>query len=209
MNVFFSLEICNFLFTPTSNFLCCKMFHRRFFRSWCGNAFINELTKVHTVQNFTRNIRDLPNVFLSRISLFPVLSPYSFCVFHINRVSHSWWWYLSSRKMSYKTFMPHIYWWLSARLQYLHCYGTGHTAVLHWAINIWARSRNCGCLVTWFCYQLIAKPGNKTAAVPWPDPYVNLSELGRRGPDAGGIGPLPAQFSYFGVFHKDAFSLRK
>ena len=22
----------------------------------------------------------------------------------------------------------------------------------------------CGCLVTWFCYQLIAKPGNKTAA---------------------------------------------
>ena len=36
---------------------------------------------------------------------------------------------------------------------------------------IWVRSRNCGCLVTWFCYQLIAKPGNKTAAVLWPDPY--------------------------------------
>ena len=35
---------------------------------------------------------------------------------------------------------------------------------------IWVRSRNCGCLVTWFCYQLIAKPGNKTAAVSWPDP---------------------------------------
>ena len=35
---------------------------------------------------------------------------------------------------------------------------------------IWVRSRNCGCLVTWFCYQLIAKPGNKTATVPWPDP---------------------------------------
>ena len=34
----------------------------------------------------------------------------------------------------------------------------------------WVRSRNCGCLVTWFCYQLIAKPGNKTAAVSWPDP---------------------------------------
>ena len=38
---------------------------------------------------------------------------------------------------------------------------------------IWVRSRNCGCLVTWFCYQLIAKPGNKTAAVPWPDPYAD------------------------------------
>ena len=41
-----------------------------------------------------------------------------------------------------------------------------------WAATIWVRSRNCGCLVTWFCYQLIAKPGNKTAAVSWPDPYT-------------------------------------
>ena len=24
----------------------------------------------------------------------------------------------------------------------------------------------------WFCYQLIAKPSNKTAAVSWPDPYI-------------------------------------
>ena len=38
-------------------------------------------------------------------------------------------------------------------------------------ISIWVRSRNCGCLFTWFCYQLIAKPGNKTAAVSWPDQY--------------------------------------
>ena len=29
-------------------------------------------------------------------------------------------------------------------------------------------------IVTWFCYQLIAKPGNKTTAVPWPDPYDNM-----------------------------------
>ena len=26
-------------------------------------------------------------------------------------------------------------------------------------------SRRCGCLVTWFCYQMIAKPGNETAAL--------------------------------------------
>ena len=39
---------------------------------------------------------------------------------------------------------------------------------------MWVRSRNCGCLVTWFCYQLIAKPGNKKAAVSWPDPCVNV-----------------------------------
>ena len=31
--------------------------------------------------------------------------------------------------------------------------------------RIWVRSRNSGCLVTWFCYQLIAKPGNKAATV--------------------------------------------
>ena len=37
---------------------------------------------------------------------------------------------------------------------------------------IWVRSRNCSCFVTWFCYQLIAKPGNKTATVPWLDPYI-------------------------------------
>ena len=39
------------------------------------------------------------------------------------------------------------------------------------SISIWVRSRNCGCLVTWFCYQLIAKPGSKAAAVSWPYPY--------------------------------------
>ena len=44
---------------------------------------------------------------------------------------------------------------------------------MKWYINIdiWVRSRRCDCLVTWFCYQLIAKPGNKAAAPSWPDPY--------------------------------------
>ena len=42
---------------------------------------------------------------------------------------------------------------------------------------IWVRSRDCGCLVTWFCYQLIAKPDNKTAAVPWPDRPYSISWL--------------------------------
>ena len=36
--------------------------------------------------------------------------------------------------------------------------------------SIWVSSRNCGCLVTWFCYQLIAKPGYKTVTVSWTDP---------------------------------------
>ena len=49
------------------------------------------------------------------------------------------------------------------------CHGPWHSRDV--TFMIWVRSRNCGCLVTWFCYQLIAKPGNKTAAVPWPDPY--------------------------------------
>ena len=39
---------------------------------------------------------------------------------------------------------------------------------------IWVRvrSRKCGCPVTGFCYQLIAKPVNNTAALPWPDPCL-------------------------------------
>ena len=36
---------------------------------------------------------------------------------------------------------------------------------------IWVMSQNCVCLVTWFCYQLIAKPGNNTATISWSDPY--------------------------------------
>ena len=53
------------------------------------------------------------------------------------------------------------------RLQLVICLETSHQLNLCWLIVnwIWVRSRNCGCLVTWFCYQLIAKPGNKTATV--------------------------------------------
>ena len=40
----------------------------------------------------------------------------------------------------------------------------------------WVRWRRCGCLVTWFCYQLIAKPGNKTATPSWPDPYIVIQQ---------------------------------
>ena len=43
--------------------------------------------------------------------------------------------------------------------------------------HIWVRSWRCCCLVTWFCYQMIAKPGNKTAAVSWPDLYVLCGTL--------------------------------
>ena len=39
------------------------------------------------------------------------------------------------------------------------------------------KSQNCGCLVIWFYYQLIAKQGNKTTTVPWPDPYTVFSML--------------------------------
>ena len=36
---------------------------------------------------------------------------------------------------------------------------------------ILVRSRRWACLVTWFCYHLIVKPGNKTDAPSWPAPY--------------------------------------
>ena len=81
-----------------------------------------------------------------------------------------------------------IYEWNNAEEMSMQCMATGvlvfcpdHQYLLilqvtgvpcDWFQVIWVRSWNCGCLVTWFCYQLIAKPGNKTATVPWPDPYV-------------------------------------
>ena len=37
--------------------------------------------------------------------------------------------------------------------------------------DICVRSWRGGCLVTWFCYNLITKPRNKTATPSWPDPY--------------------------------------
>ena len=46
-----------------------------------------------------------------------------------------------------------------------------------WQIRMWVGSWNGGCPVTWVCYQLIAKTGNKTATVSWPDPYVILLRI--------------------------------
>ena len=45
---------------------------------------------------------------------------------------------------------------------------------------IWVRSWNCVCLVTWFCYQLIAKPGNKTVTVSWPWPIYPSADFSVR-----------------------------
>ena len=67
---------------------------------------------------------------------------------------------------------------LSARLQFFHDWYLGvsqccNKSLIYHLLTmafIWVKSQNCGCLVTWFCYQLIAKPRNKTAAVSWPDP---------------------------------------
>ena len=42
-----------------------------------------------------------------------------------------------------------------------------------WIRTLWLRSRRCGCHVTWFCYHLIAKPGNKTATPSWSVPFTN------------------------------------
>ena len=53
-----------------------------------------------------------------------------------------------------------------------------HTKSMCIFCRIWVRSWYCSCFVTWFCYQLIAKPGNKTAAVSWPDPYSIYQSCG-------------------------------
>ena len=83
-------------------------------------------------------------------------------------------------------YIPRIWTWLALfhallwhGISWFYPYLSGllfwHCGISHGKTWIWVKSRNCGCLVTWFCYQLIAKPGNKTAAVLWPDPYVSLA----------------------------------
>ena len=43
-------------------------------------------------------------------------------------------------------------------------------ASIWWRHHECVRSRRCVCLVTWYCYHLIAKPSNKTTLPSWPDP---------------------------------------
>ena len=63
-------------------------------------------------------------------------------------------------------------------------YGLGHRGAAGFAastamvMTIWVRSQRCSCLVTWFCYQMIAKPGNKTVVHLWPGGcFKNTYEL--------------------------------
>ena len=44
-------------------------------------------------------------------------------------------------------------------------------------ICIWVGSWKCVCLVTWFCYQRIAKPGHKTTGPPWPNPCIHAFSI--------------------------------
>ena len=72
--------------------------------------------------------------------------------------------------------------WLENRPRHksanIHCIlGKSLQQLLAWNEIIWARSRNCGCLVACFCYQVIAKTGNKTVAVSWPGPYIHENKF--------------------------------
>ena len=69
-------------------------------------------------------------------------------------------------------------------------------------VNIWVRSRNCGCLVTWFCYQLIAKPGNKRATVSWPNQYIVRMPSSQRAHD---IMIMSLQYNYHIMGYFSAF----
>ena len=69
-------------------------------------------------------------------------------------------------------FLTHLfsnYIWLLIRKDYLYDHKLSFLLKV-----IWVRSWRCYCLVTWFCYQMIAKPGNKTATPSWPDPIICL-----------------------------------
>ena len=62
---------------------------------------------------------------------------------------------------------------------------------------IWDRSRNYDCLVTWFCYKLIAIPDNKRVTVSWPDPYAVTRK--RRLLHVSSIFDTPDAYLYFSL----------
>ena len=70
--------------------------------------------------------------------------------------------------------------------------------------SIWVRSRRCGCLVTWCCYQLIAKPGNKTATHSWPDPSTHTLAHNGATPSADTL--LITNFIHDFYIHRNTFS---
>ena len=65
---------------------------------------------------------------------------------------------------------PNQTWWCKVRKNCRCC------ATLTWKMKclfkvMWVELWWCGFLVTWFCYAVIVKPGNKTATPPWSDQY--------------------------------------
>ena len=63
--------------------------------------------------------------------------------------------------------------WPTASMRYQPGFGTKwHVYIDYCYMGQVTKVRQCGCLVTWFWYHLIAKPGNKTAAPSRPDPYT-------------------------------------
>ena len=94
-------------------------------------------------------------------------------------------------------------WWFETQScpLWCHCNGFTHAMLFHaaWRFalmlvaqeyfimshllldNIWARSQSCTSLITWCCYQMIAKPGNKTGTLSWPDPYATNTNCENKG----------------------------
>ena len=65
----------------------------------------------------------------------------------------------------------------------------------------------CDCLVTWFRYQIIATPGNKTAAPSWPDLIALLHVSAKLRPFCSFHNVLQHRLGYFG-FHQGSRVLR-
>ena len=104
----------------------------------------------------------------------PVLLNYLFwsfwCGFQIMQQNVRY--FLREFEQQYEVISPYFVWCLTCKQNETpKCLG-GVPKVTEKSVVecICVRSRRCGCLVAWFCYHLIAKLGNKTAAPSWRDP---------------------------------------
>ena len=100
----------------------------------------------------------------------------------INVLVSSTWGVLAIRRSLWAKYWPItlMFYWATIGLSYKQRL----TEIRAWMSNhicflcTWVRSWKCGCLVTWFCYQMIAKPGNKTAVSLWPFVAKPMLKLG-------------------------------
>ena len=108
---------------------------------------------------------------------FPNVGEGTWFVNSLQPIDAIWW-----HKSGWSILAQVMAWWLMAPSHHLNQCGLIISTLpwyssegIYFQKKISFASRWCDTPVTWFCHQLIAKSGNKTAEPQWPDSYEDTS----------------------------------